>query len=52
MHPILVVALSFAAATSAAIGPHTNLYVKNKFIQPDGFNRSYVFFVLGVNLGP
>lgn len=22
-------------------GPSSNLYIKNKFIQPDGFNRSY-----------
>jgi hypothetical protein len=23
-------------------GPNSNLYIKNKYIQPDGFNRSYV----------
>nr|AFE48785.1 yellow laccase [Stropharia aeruginosa] len=26
----------------AAIGPSTNLFIENKFIQPDGFNRSTV----------
>ncbi|KAF8806820.1 laccase 3 precursor [Phlegmacium glaucopus] len=30
------------ATTSAAIGPDANVYVGNKFIQPDGFNRSAV----------
>ncbi|KAF8957176.1 yellow laccase [Flammula alnicola] len=26
----------------ASIGPDTNLYIKNQFVQPDGFNRSAV----------
>ncbi|GAW10502.1 laccase [Lentinula edodes] len=35
----------------AAIGPVTDLHVVNKFIQPDGFNRSYIL-AEGVFPGP
>ena len=28
------------ASVNAAIGPTANLHIANKFIQPDGFNRS------------
>ncbi|KAH7870062.1 laccase lcc6 [Lentinula edodes] len=37
--------------TLAAIGPVTDLHVVNKFIQPDGFNRSYIL-AEGVFPGP
>ena len=30
----------FSASVHAAIGPSANLYIANKFLQPDGFNRS------------
>ncbi|KJA22007.1 hypothetical protein HYPSUDRAFT_215993 [Hypholoma sublateritium FD-334 SS-4] len=35
-------ALCFASLAYAAIGPHTNLFIENKVIGPDGFNRSTV----------
>lgn len=35
----------------AAIGPVTDLHVVNNFIQPDGFNRSYIL-AEGVFPGP
>ena len=31
-----------ASIAAAAIGPSANIFVANKFITPDGFNRSYV----------
>ncbi|KAF9479350.1 laccase [Pholiota conissans] len=34
--------LSLVVGAYAAIGPTTNLFIENKFIQPDGFNRSAV----------
>ncbi|KAF8196123.1 yellow laccase [Pholiota molesta] len=40
LHRILE--LSLVASAYAAIGPTTNLFIGNKFIQPDGFNRSTV----------
>ncbi|KAF8627086.1 hypothetical protein AX15_004552, partial [Amanita polypyramis BW_CC] len=43
MHPVLsLVALSLASLARAAIGPSTNLYILNRDISPDGFNRSAV----------
>ncbi|KAF8627088.1 hypothetical protein AX15_004554 [Amanita polypyramis BW_CC] len=36
------VALSLGSLTYAAIGPITNLYVANRIISPDGFNREAV----------
>ena len=36
-----IAGIFFLFATAyAAIGPTANLYIGNKFIQPDGFNRS------------
>ncbi len=37
-----IVGLSFAVGAYSFIGPNANVYVKNKYILPDGFNRSYV----------
>ncbi|KAF9483026.1 laccase [Pholiota conissans] len=37
-----IAGLSVVAGAYGSIGPTTNLYIKNKFIQPDGFNRSTV----------
>ncbi|CAA7264102.1 unnamed protein product [Cyclocybe aegerita] len=37
-----LVCLSIVSSVYAAIGPATNLFIANKFIQPDGFNRSAV----------
>ncbi|KAF8959650.1 yellow laccase [Flammula alnicola] len=37
-----LVGLSVVVGAYAAIGPDTDLYIKNIFIQPDGFNRSTV----------
>ncbi|KAJ3513770.1 hypothetical protein NLJ89_g2769 [Agrocybe chaxingu] len=37
-----LVCLSVISSTYAAIGPAANLFIANKFIQPDGFNRSAV----------
>jgi iron transport multicopper oxidase len=34
--------LTLTTVASAAIGPHTNLEIVNKYIHPDGFNRSTV----------
>ena len=43
MRPISsVVALTLIPLVYAAIGPQTDLYVVNKFVTPDGFNRSWV----------
>lgn len=33
----------FFVTAYAAIGPDANVYIGNKYIQPDGFNRSWVF---------
>ena len=30
----------FVSAAYAAIGPNASLYIGNKYIKPDGFNRS------------
>lgn len=40
-----------ALAQSAAIGPVTDLTIVNAFLQPDGFNRSFVL-ANGVFPGP
>lgn len=32
--------LSLVGGVFAALGPFSNLYIANKFITPDGFNRS------------
>ncbi|KAF8194695.1 Cupredoxin [Pholiota molesta] len=37
-----IASLSVIAGAYGAIGPNTNLYIKNKWILPDGFNRSTV----------
>lgn len=37
-----IVGLSFVVGAYSSIGPNANVYVKNKYILPDGFNRSYV----------
>lgn len=44
MHSLFTV-LSFhlLSVTYAAIGPEANVFIENKVISPDGFNRSYVY---------
>nr|BAU94247.1 laccase [Pholiota microspora] len=37
-----IAGLSVVVGAYGAIGPSTNLYIKNKFLLPDGFNRSTV----------
>ncbi|KAI0362882.1 Cu-oxidase-domain-containing protein, partial [Pilatotrama ljubarskyi] len=49
--PALAVALAFAAATIAAIGPKADLVLSNADITPDGFTRNAVV-VNGVAPGP
>ena len=39
---VSLLALYFASVAYAAIGPRANLFIENKVIGPDGFNRSYV----------
>ncbi|KIM73303.1 laccase [Piloderma croceum F 1598] len=41
LHPALLI-LAFAFETFAAIGPVTDLHIRNAIISPDGFNRSAV----------
>ncbi|KAF9482103.1 laccase [Pholiota conissans] len=46
-----VLGLYFAAIAYGAIGPNANLYIQNKHIQPDGFNRSTVLAGAGKTTG-
>ncbi|KAF8182576.1 yellow laccase [Pholiota molesta] len=39
---LIVLGLHLAAVAYGSIGPSANLYIQNKFIHPDGFNRSAV----------
>jgi hypothetical protein len=36
----LLVSISIVVGAYGAIGPSSNLYIENKYILPDGFNRS------------
>jgi hypothetical protein len=36
----LLVSISIVVGAYGAIGPSSNLYIENKYILPDGYNRS------------
>lgn len=53
--PILFMALAATSLAATAppppIGPAANLVISNKYLQPDGFNRSYVLSLTLSGLG-